>query len=539
MRKKSGNLCTKTSKVLLHVCFFRIFQKSEITCLLRKYTPSLIPMSKMFRIGVLSVVMCLGVSTGSLKADFEADLLKVLSIDDRGFPKEVLSDPAYWGELWDLYKAYEGLYGEFCEDVRDVVKNSNLTVNGISPEEDPDVFAERAFCLLNLSRDLYAKVSEYASATYDFGEDNGFESVEPLLLSECRYVFVRRILGLSRFIVRHYANELGLSAFVDTKDRTPDEKILAEILKPFAKKDACEELEAKDNNSQLIQSLHILSNVFDEFFANNDKTLKEVKKAFGDRLSSWFGVQKMYYKYVLEHSETLSSALSDLCQSVWGRVERMLSVNEKLSPEQRKQALPFFKKEKEKDIGVLLEAKEIFRKHEKEIRLKEQQASKEATLKRKKLKDEIAGEKEALEAKKDELSKLQGSGTEISDEKKELEEEVKQLQETIEALKGQITKLPYPSTKAKYKMQRKAAKKGITKDERDAAVFANYVQLPGKCGAFQNAFLYYQAIMWNVFTDGIDVMKGYGRKIYDKLEIKEPELTDDFEEEYSALVKDM
>ena len=156
-----------------------------------------------------------------------------------------------------------------------------------------------------------------------------------------------------------------------------------------------------------------------------------------------------------------------------------------------------------------------------------------------KLKDEIAGEKEALEAKKDELSKLQGSGTEISDEKKELEEEVKQLQETIEALKGQINKLPYPSVKNKHKMQRKAAKKGITKDERDAAVFANYVQLPGKCGAFQNAFLYYQAIMWNVFTDGIDVMKGYGRKIYDKLEIKEPELTEDFEEEYNKLVKDI
>ena len=60
------------------------------------------------------------------------------------------------------------------------------------------------------------------------------------------------------------------------------------------------------------------------------------------------------------------------------------------------------------------------------------------------------------------------------------------------------------------------------------AVFANYVQLPGKCGAFQNAFLYYQTIMWNIFTNSVDVIKKSRQK---SLKIKEPELTDEKEPE--------
>ena len=134
------------------------------------------------------------------------------------------------------------------------------------------------------------------------------------------------------------------------------------------------------------------------------------------------------------------------------------------------------------------------------------------------------------------MYKLQGSGTEISDKKKELENEIQELNKTVETLKTEINKLPYPSIKSKHKMQREAAKKGIAKDKRDMAVFANYVQLPDKCRAFQNAFLYYQTIMWNVFTDGATAMRGYGQRIYGELKIKMPELTEDFEEEYNSTV---
>ena len=105
----------------------------------------------------------------------------------------------------------------------------------------------------------------------------------------------------------------------------------------------------------------------------------------------------------------------------------------------------------------------------------------------------------------------------------------------IRTLKKQINKLPYPSVKAKHKMQRKAAKEGIEKKEHDIAIFANYVQLPGRCDALLNAFLYYQTIMWNVFTDGAKTMKPYGQKIYVDLKITEPLLTNDFEEEYIRL----
>ena len=522
---------------MLYVCFVAYFKKSEIVCLLRKYTPSLMPMSKMFRIGVLSVAMCLGVSAGSLKADFEADLLNVLSVDDRGFPEEVLSDPVYWGELCALHKAYKGLYGNFCRDLRNIETEFTKKTASLTAGE-PDAFAERAFCLLQLSRDLYGKVSEYVFAAYDFDEDSRFKNVESLLLSECRYVFVRRLLGLSKFIIRHCANKFDLSAFDGTKDREPNGKILAEILKPFAKEDAYKELQSNDNNSQLIQSLRILSKVFDKFFADNDKILKEVKEVFGDSLSSWFGVptsgnETDYWEYVLEYSEKLSVTLQKLSGDVWGRVERMLSVKEKLSAELKKEALPFFKGEK--DVGELLKAAESFRIKEKEARKAEQEAFAKAKVERKNLEGEIIEKKKALKTKKDELYKLQESGTEISDKKKELENEIQKLNETVKTLRTEINKLPYPSIKSKHKMQRGAAKEGITKDEHDMAVLANYVQLSDKCGAFQNAFLYYQTLIWNVFTDGINVMKGYGLRIYDALKVKEPELTDDFEEEYIRL----
>ena len=509
--------------------FFVYFKKSEIACLLRKYTPSSMPMNKVFRIGVLSVAMCLGVSAGSLKADFEADLLSVLNFV---FGRKAVKEPLWClGEEGRDAAAYccewGKLYRNFCKEVRNIVQNNRalrLSKTELAEigEKDPDAFAERAFCLLKLSRDLYAKVSEYAFPTYDFDENNRFKNVKPLLLSECRYVFVRRILELSRFVIRHHAKKLDLGMFVNTKDRKPDEKILAEILKPFAKGDAYKELQSNDNNSQLVQSVRVLSKVFNKFLWENDGILTERKKreASEKPLCDWFGVKTDYRKYVLKHSEVLSSALSDLSQNVWGCVERMLSVKNKLSEGKKKQALPFFKGEEK--IDTLLKANRIFRKQEKEIRLKEQQVFKEAELKRGKLKAEIEGKKNVLKDKKKELCKLQESGTEASDKKKkELENEIQEMNEAIKKLETSFYELA--PMKDKLAMQRKATKKGIAKDTHDMAIFANYVQLPDKCGAFQNAFLYYQAIMWNVFTDAFMTMREYEQQ----LEVNMTELTDD------------
>lgn len=508
--------------------FFVYFKKSEIACLLRKYTPSSTLMNKVFRIGVLSVAMCLGVSAGSLKADFEADLLSVLSFVFS--EEEAVEDPLWWlgeeGRDADAYCCkWRKLYRNFCKEVHNIVQNNQalrLSKTELAEigEKDPDAFAKRAFCLLKLSRDLYAKVSKYASPTYDFDEDNRFKNVKPLLLSECRYVFVRRILELSRFVIRHHAKKLDLGMFVNTKDRKPDEKILAEILKPFAKGDAYQELQSNDNNSQLVQSVRVLSKVFNEFLGKNGKILGERKKreASEKPLCDWFGVKTDYRKYVLKHSEALSSALSDLSQNVWDRVERMLSVKNKLSAEKKKQALPFFKGEK--SVGELLKAAESFRIKEKEVRKAEQEAFAKADVKREKLKGEIFEKKNVLKDKKEKLCNLQGSGTGISDKKKELEDEIQEMNEAIKKLETSFHELA--PMKDKLAMQRKATK-GIAKDIHDAAVFANYVQLPDKCGAFQNAFLYYQAIMWNVFTDALMTMREYEQQ----LEVNMTELTDD------------
>ena len=333
--------------------FFAYFKKSEIACIFEKYTPSSTSMRKMFFRGVWSVAVCIGVGTGSLKADFEADLLSVLSVDARGFSEEIGWDPVYWGRLYDLYKAHKDLYGNFCKDIRDLVKGSEFaTKTVLSAEENPDAFAERAFCLLKFSRDVYGKVSEYMSSAWDLDEEDAFKDIDALLLSECRYAFVRRLLGLSKFIIRHCANKFDLSAFDGTKDRKPNGEILAKILKPFAKGDAYEELRSNDNNSQLIQSLRVLLKVFDEFSADNDKILKEIK---GDPLSSWFDVpttwnEMDYWEYVLECSEKLIVALQELSGDVWGRVDRMLSVKKKLSAKLKKKRCRFLK-EKKKSVN--------------------------------------------------------------------------------------------------------------------------------------------------------------------------------------------
>jgi predicted nucleic acid-binding Zn-ribbon protein len=510
--------------------------------------------------------MCTSVSAGSAKADFEQDLRSVLSVDDRGFQEKVLSDPMYWikactdsqeadkadknlqeadklyEDLRKIYKAYEELYEEFCTGVRKI--ESEFTAKMVSvTEDDPEAPVKRSLYLLELSRDLYGKVFNYADrAWYGLVDDEKgekiFKDVNSLILLECFYVFERRILGLSRFVIqRRTEKTLGLFDYFNTKDREPDLKVVAGILKPFAKGDAENELKSDDENSTLVQKNNTFMRTFCEFLYKNEGALEEAKASFGTRfLAYWLEVRKP--GEVIDYLNSLTmlpwdfiDALRTLSRDASDRVARMTEI--KVSAELKKEALPFFKGEK--DVGELLKAAESFRIKEKEARKSEQEAFAKAKAEREKFEREIIENKKALKTKKDELYKLQESGTEISDKRKELENEIQKLNETVETLKTKINKLPYPSTKSKHKMQRGAAKEGITKDEHDMAVFANYVQLPDKCGAFQRAFLYYQTIMWNVFTDDATTMKPYGQKIYVDLKITEPLLTNDFEEEYIRL----
>ena len=352
--------------------FFAYFKKSEIACIFEKYTPSSTSMRKMFSKGFLSVAVCIGVSAGSLKADFGMDLLQALSST---FGREDINDRDWWmldGRDADGYCCeLVGLYDDFCKDIRTIIKGnqfSRLSETDLMEfgEEKPDVFVDRAFSLLQLSRDLYGKVSEYISRVYDL--DDKFLELDGLLMVKCHYFFVRRMMGLVRFCIGRGMRQCEFAETFFGRDVTPDEKILAKILKPFAKGDAYEELQSNDNNSQLIQSLNVLSKVFAEFSTDNDKILKEIKKALKDPLSSWFDIsifrnEMDYWEYVLECSEELSVALQKLSGDVWGRVDRMLSVKKKLSAKLKKEALPFFKGEK--DVGKLLEAAKSFRIDEK------------------------------------------------------------------------------------------------------------------------------------------------------------------------------
>ena len=488
----------------------------------------------MFSRGVLPFAVCIGMCTGSSKADFEQDLLSVLSTDERGFSKAVCDD------YWFLGKAYEDLYEKFCTDVRKIVSGFTAKMMSVT-DDDPEVPVKKSLSLLELSRDLYGKVFNYAEqAWYGLVEDkNGewiFKDVNPLILLECFYVFERRILGLSRFVIqRRTEKTLGLFDYFNTKDRKPDLKVVAEILKPFAKGDAENELKSDDENSTLVQKNNTFMRTFCEFLYKNEGTLEKAKAIHGTpSAESYFKVLKPGEEIDYLNSLTMQpwdfiDDLRTLSRDASACVTRMTEIE--VPAELKKEALPFFKGEK--DVGELSEATKIFRMKEKNKRQDAQNKYANLKIDRNELEKQFYRSLDQRRIAREELRTLPESSVEFSNKK----DEVEALEKEVEESREQINKLPYFTTKNKHKMQRGAAKEDITKDEHDMAVFTNYVRLPGRCDAILDAFLYYQAIMWNVFTDGINVTKGYGLKIYDALKVKEPELTDDFKEEYHTLTK--
>jgi len=517
----------------------------------------------MFSRGVLPFAVCIGMCTGSSKADFEQDLRSVLSVDDRGFQKKVLSDPMYWVKactdsqeadkdlqeadklyegLREIYEAYEELYEEFCTGVRKIESGFTAKMGSVA-KDDPEVRVKRSLYRLELARDLYGEVFNYANlAWYDLVKDENeewvFEDVNPQILLECFYVFGRRILGLSRKSFQFHVTEMLIWGRFNTKDREPNSKVLEDILKSFAKEGEYKELalgEIGKNDSTLVQKNNIFMKTFLKFSRKNKGTLEEAKNTFGTpSMKSWFevpepGKELDYLNYLTMQPWNFIDALRTLSRDASACVTRMTEI--KVPAELKKEALPFFKGEK--DVGELSEATKIFRMKEKNKRQDAQNNYANLKTDRNELEKQFYRSLDQRRIAREELRTLPESSVEFSNKK----DEVEALEKEVEESREQINKLPYFTTKNKHKMQRGAAKEDITKDEHDMAVFANYVRLPGRCDAILDAFLYYQAIMWNVFTDGINVTKGYGLKIYDALKVKEPELTDDFKEEYHTLTK--
>ena len=219
--------------------FFAYFKKSEIACTFEKYTPSSTSMRKMFSKGFLSVAVCIGVGTGSLKADFGMDLLQALSST---FGKEDIDDRDWWmldGRDADGYCCeLVELYDDFCKDIREIIKGNQFprlseTDPMKSGEEGLDVFVDRSFSLLQLSRDLYGKVSEYIPRVYDL--DNEFLELDGLLMVKCHYFFMRRMMGLVRFCIGRGMRQCKFAETFIGIGLKPNREILAKILKPFAK----------------------------------------------------------------------------------------------------------------------------------------------------------------------------------------------------------------------------------------------------------------------------------------------------------------
>ena len=119
--------------------FFAYFKKTEIPCTFEKYTPLLTLMRKMFFRGVWSVAVCIGVSAGSLKADFGMDLLQALSST---FGREDINDRDWWmfdGRDADGYCCeLVGLYDDFCKDIREIIKGNQFSrLSETDPMKNP------------------------------------------------------------------------------------------------------------------------------------------------------------------------------------------------------------------------------------------------------------------------------------------------------------------------------------------------------------------------------------------------------------------
>ena len=187
----------------MYVCFFAYFKKTEIPCTFEKYTPLLTLMRKMFSRGVLSVAVCIGVGTGSLKADFETDLENVLHTAGLG---NVTKNQAFEG--------YVGLYKDFSKNAKKALRRFFLKKD----YSLKDVF--------DFNDQLWKKILELDAKGKNLVKNDDF------LQWECHWVFLRRMYEFSRYCIRRYGKKWIPKEYFSA-DLVPDETVLSKIFSPF------------------------------------------------------------------------------------------------------------------------------------------------------------------------------------------------------------------------------------------------------------------------------------------------------------------
>ena len=127
----------------------------------------------MFSRGVLSVAVCIGVGTGSLKADFETDLENVLHTAGLG---NVTKNQAFEG--------YVGLYKDFSKNAKKALRRFFLKKD----YSLKDVF--------DFNDQLWKKILELDAKGKNLVKNDDF------LQWECHWVFLRRMYEFSRYCIR-------------------------------------------------------------------------------------------------------------------------------------------------------------------------------------------------------------------------------------------------------------------------------------------------------------------------------------------------
>ena len=198
--------------------FLRISKKSEITCIFEKYTPSSTRMGKMFFKGALSIAVCIGVNAGELRADFEADLQKIV--------RWCGVDPET-GDVKEILRKYKESYNNFKKDC---LKEYEEFKEGNGQN------------LLTLDQALWGhfrtRLEEVQGSTLPFMFKKN-PSID-VLTQTCKRKFVWRMCDCIHFYIRKFAEKLGSKELFATKDCSVNVRTATEILEPFGKEINCE-----------------------------------------------------------------------------------------------------------------------------------------------------------------------------------------------------------------------------------------------------------------------------------------------------------
>ena len=502
----------------------------------KKFPVTVNLMKKMFRSGIVSIVMCLRVSVVNLKADFEADLRSILSPER--FPQKNHEDPILWGEYYELYKDCKRLYGDFrthaCGIIKkhdELRKSKTIRLNGRIKVSDGAI--KDALCFLCINRDLYDCVSDYADKAEDLMAD--FDTIDGIVTAECYGTFVRRMFGIAHCCIREFAKTLRTDWLLEEGSQQPCDKILAELMKSFAKRDAYDELAKKDNDSPLVQNVNIFQKSFETCFRRADSITADAKEKVNNARSPNEKL-RVYAEMTGDLYGEAVRGLKELSEKVLGQLERMCSILGKVSEEDFKAAS--LKDLKRENSDICSDASEKFRAQEKAARKQAQEDFKGKKEQKAKYQYGIIEKIRELKKLRKEQKKLlkDMQKNDKPQDAEDLGDEIDNLTDKIDGLKKEINEFSRFSVRVKRRMERKAAVNCISGNDRKAALLANYTSLPGKCDGYRKTFFYYDTLMRNFCRSKIEQLDKYNQW-YDVLEIEKPMLTDDFEEEYISLSK--